>query len=176
MFSLSAGGLEADGNLEGVVDVPLETGEGADHDDSGANTVPESLEADVGVDGLDLLSHGGVGGLLVEDGDHGVSGVRDDGAEDTSEVAGHEHDRQLSSLGVGVLGGGEDVVVEGADDVLEGTELDHGVGDLSHPQRADTLVETVPALVGLDGVETLNEAGSEVRGLHSNFKLKVEGT
>jgi hypothetical protein len=169
--SLATGGLEADGYLEGVVDPPLETSEGADHDNTGTDTVPETLESDLGVDLGDLLADGGVRGFLVEDGNHGVSGVRDDGAEDTSQVARHEHNGELGALGVSILALGEDVVVEGADNVLEGTELHHGVGDLSHPQGAETLVETVPALVGLDGVEALKEARGEVRGLHSNFNL-----
>jgi len=104
--------------------------------------------------------------------------VRHNSAEDTSKVTRGEHNRELSSLRVGLLGGSEDVSVEGSHDVLEGAKLDHGVGNLSHPQRAETLVETVPALVGLDGVETLKEAGGEVGGLHSDldgFKGSEEG-
>lgn len=169
--SLSTGGLEAGGYLEGVVDPPLETSEGTDHDDSGSNTVPETLETDVSVDLTNLLTDGCVGGLLVKDGNHSVRGVRDDSACDTSQVTRCKHDGELSGLRVGLLGLGEDVSVEGADDVLEGTKLHHGVGDLSHPQGTKTLVETVPALVGLDGVETLKETRSEVRGLHPNFNL-----
>ena len=78
--SLSTGGLESDGYLEGVVDPPLETSEGTDHEDSGAEALPETVEADAGVD----LASGAT--TLVHDGDHGVSRVRHDSAEDTSEV------------------------------------------------------------------------------------------
>ena len=78
--SLGASGLEADSHLEGVVDPPLETRERANHEDSSAETLPEALEADVGID----LSGGAT--LLVHDGDHRVSGMGDDSAEDTSEV------------------------------------------------------------------------------------------
>ena len=63
--SLSAGGLEASCDLEGVVDPPLETSEGTDHDDSGTNTVPESLETDFLVDSGDLLANRGVARFLV---------------------------------------------------------------------------------------------------------------
>lgn len=72
--------------LECVVDPPLETGQGTNHDDSCSQTVPEALEADVAIDFLDLGHDWGVAGLLVKDGDHGVSWVRHDGAEDTGPV------------------------------------------------------------------------------------------
>ena len=97
--------------------------------------------------------------------------MRHDSAEDTSQVSRHEDDGELGGLRVGILGVGEDLAVESSNDVLESTELDHGVGDLSHPEGSETLVETVPSLVGLDGVEALDESWGEVRGLHSNFDL-----
>lgn len=80
----------------------------------------------------------------------------------------------MQALGIRVLGLCEDVFVEGLDGVFKGGELDHGVGDLSHPQRGDTLVEAVHSLVGLDHVEALSEIGSEVVGsLHSYFQLNI---
>jgi len=170
-FSLAAGGLEADGHLEGVVDIPLETGEGADHDNSGTDTVPQTLEADVSVDVSNLLSHRGVARLLVEDGDHGVSGLGHDSAENTGKVPGGKDDRELSSLRVGLLRVSENVAIECTHDVLESAELDHGVGHLAHPQGTKSLIETVPALVGLDGVEALKESWSEVGSLHSDLDL-----
>ena len=36
--SLSTGGLEADSHLEGVIDPPLETSEGSNHEDSDSET------------------------------------------------------------------------------------------------------------------------------------------
>ena len=39
--------------LEGVVDEPLKSGEGTDHEDTGTETSPESGETDLGVDGTD---------------------------------------------------------------------------------------------------------------------------
>lgn len=131
--SFSTGGLETAGNLEGIVDPPLESSECADHDNSGTESVPESVETDLSVDALDLLHNGGVGGTLIQNGDHGISGVRNNGAEDTSPVTRHKSDGKLGCLGVGVLRGGEDVFVESLDGLFEGGELDHGVGDLSHP-------------------------------------------
>jgi len=95
--------------------------------------------------------------------------MRDYGAENTSQVTRSKHNGKLGSLRIAFFRGCEDVSIESTDDVLECTELHHGVGDLSHPQRTKTLVKTVPALIGLDGIKTLKEARSEVRGLHSNF-------
>ena len=47
----------------------------------------------------------------------------DDSADDASNVTGSESDRQLSSLAVGILGLGEDTLVELLDDLLEEVEL-----------------------------------------------------
>lgn len=75
-------------------------------------------------------------------------------------------------LRVGFLGGSENISVEIADDILESAKLDHCVWNLSHPERSDTLVETVPALVSLNGGDTFDEVvGEGVRCLHSNFNL-----
>jgi hypothetical protein len=52
----SSGGLQADCSLEGIVDPPLETSEGTDHDDPGHETSPEALEADLAIDLAYLLS------------------------------------------------------------------------------------------------------------------------
>ena len=99
--SLSTGGGKTAPNLEGIVDDPLEAGKGTNHENSGSKTLPETVEADLSVDLLDLSSSWLVGSSLVEDGDHGISWVRNDGAENTSDVTGHEGDTQLSSLTVG---------------------------------------------------------------------------
>lgn len=73
-------------HLEGVVDEPLEGGEGTDHNNTGSKSSPESSESNLAVDGAD--SGLGLAGLegSVELGNHGVGGVGDNGAEDTSNV------------------------------------------------------------------------------------------
>lgn len=80
----------------------------------------------------------------------------------------------MGALAVRGLGSREDVGVEGLDGVLEGTELDHGVGDLTHPQRLDALVETSPALAVHDLGPALTSGlgeGTLVRGLHADLQL-----
>jgi hypothetical protein len=164
-----AGGLETASNLEGVVDVPLETGEGTNHEDTGAKSGPESLEADLAVD------LGGGSSTLVHDGDHGVGGVRHDSAEDTSPVSGHEGNAELGALAVGVAGGGEDVGVEETDGLLEGNELDDGVRDLAEPEGNETLVEQRPsALVHHLGPSSASGGGESagVGGLDLDFELR----
>ena len=83
----SSGGLESDHGLEAIVDPPLKTSECTDHEDSGCETSPETLESDFGVDGANFVSQRArnvsLGNQLGKD---GICGVRDDGAEDTSEV------------------------------------------------------------------------------------------
>ena len=96
----------------------------------------------------------------------------DDGAEDTSPVTGEEGDHELGLLGVGALGGSEDVLIESLDSVLEGTELHHGVGNLTHPEGLDTLVESGPALGVHDLWPSLTGSGWEgarLRGLHADL-------
>ena len=165
-----SGGLEAAGNLEGIVDPPLETSEGTNHDDTGTETVPETRESNSGVN----LAGGTT--LLVHDGDHGVSGVRDDSAEDTSPVTGQEGDHKLEVLGVRLTGSSEDVSVKESHGLLESDELDNGVGDLSAPEGDDTLVEAVPALGLHDLGPALTEGkgeGAGLGGLDSDFDLQT---
>ena len=162
--------MEAAGNLEGIVDPPLETSEGTNHDDTSTETVPETGESNSGVD----LTGGTT--LLVHDGDHGVSGVRDDSAEDTSPVTSHEGDHKLEVLRVRLTGSSEDVSVKESDGLLESDKLNDGVGDLSAPEGNDTLVEAVPSLSLHDLGPALTESKGEstlVRGLDSDFDLQT---
>jgi hypothetical protein len=81
-----------------------------------------------GTDGLALVSR------LAQQGDQRVSGVGNDGANDTREVTGTEGDSELSGLAVALLRSGEDVCVEELDDLLEEVELGHSVWDLQRPK------------------------------------------
>jgi hypothetical protein len=72
--------------LEGVVDEPLESGEGTDHEDTGTETSPETGESDFRVDGSDRgLGLSRLQGS-VEFTDHSICGVGNDSAEDTGNV------------------------------------------------------------------------------------------
>jgi hypothetical protein len=176
--SLSSGGGKTASDLEGVVDDPLKAGEGTNHEDSGTETLPESSESNLSIDLLDLGHGAAISSLsLVEDGDHGVSWMRDESAEHTGNVSGHESDHQLGRLAVGVLWLGEDGLVELLHDLLEGDELDNGVWNLSGPEWLETLVESVVTLGGLDLLETSHGGGwelSPVGGLHFNLQLYLK--
>jgi hypothetical protein len=56
--------------------------------------------------------------------------VGNDGANDTSEVAGSKGDSELRGFGVSIRRSGEDVSVEELNDLLEEVELGHSVWDL----------------------------------------------
>lgn len=139
----SSSGLESNHGLEAIVDPPLETSEGTDHDDSGHETSPETLESYFGVDGSDFAAQGArdvsLGNQLGED---GVCGVGNYGAEDTSEVTRGEGDSQLGGFAIVLFSLGEDVVIEELDEPFEGDELHNCVGNLSTPQRTDSGVES----------------------------------
>jgi len=177
--SLSTSGSETTSNLEGIVDNPLEAGKGTNHENSGSKTLPESIESDLGVDLLNLSS-GRCTSLvlfLVEDGDHGISWVRDESAENTSNISGHESDHELGSLGVFTLWLGEDFAVECGNDLLESDELNNSVWDLSSPEWLETLVETIHTFSFLDDAESLHGTlweSSSIRCLHSNLKLYIK--
>ena len=166
--SLSTGGGETASDLEGIVDDPLEASKGTNHEDSGTKTLPESVETNVGVD----LSDGST--LLVHDGDHGVSWMRNNGAEDTGNVTRHEGDHELGGLAVLALWLGEDVAIEVLDDLLEGDELDNGVWDLSSPEWLDTLVELSTLSLHLsEASDGVSWELSWIRGLHFDLQLHI---
>lgn len=150
-------GRNAEEDLPGIVDPPLETSECTDHEDTGAETDPHALPAQLLADGDD-----GAALSVVELGDDGIGGVGDDGTEDTSDVTGEEGDHELGSLGVGVTRLLEGVSVEHGDNVLEEGELDHGVGDLSAPERDETLVEAVETLSAGDTLDGGHQLGGVV--------------
>jgi hypothetical protein len=98
-------------HLKGIVDHPLQTSEGADHDDTtfepqsakspknsltsikdyspNRETVPETRKANILVDSADSCSRALAWlALRVELRNHHIGGVRDDGAEDTGDVTG----------------------------------------------------------------------------------------
>ena len=168
LSSLSTGGGESAPNLEGIVDNPLHASKGTNHENSGSETLPESVETNILVDLTSTLSG------LVHDRDHGVSWMRDDGAENTGNITRHEGDHKLGSLAVFALWLGEDVGIEFSDDLLESDELDDGIWNLSHPKWLDTLVETGGSFCRFNLVESGNTVSWESSlsgGLHSNFGL-----
>jgi hypothetical protein len=160
LFLLGTGGWETNESLEGVVEEPLETSQGTNHDNTNWETVPETAEADLGVDTGDSRAHG-LGGLLlgVDLGDHDVGRVGDNGTEDTSNVTTKEGDTSLSVDRVFFLLLWK-VSVDGKDSVFERGELNHGVWDLSEPQRSDTLVQTTETFSSNQFLETVHKARS----------------
>lgn len=166
----STSGGQTNVHLEGVVEEPLEGSQGTDHEDTHAKTTPDANRSEL----LKDLTDRRTSGVLVQLGDHRVGRVRDDGAEDTSDVTSGEGDTELFKLGALASRLGNDVSVEGLDGSLEGPELHHSVRDLSGPQRNQTLVETSDTF-GLDDLSHTSSQGggesavSRVGGLNSDL-------
>ncbi len=98
--------------------------------------------------------------------------MRDKSAENTSPVSGNESDHKLSGLGVLAFRLGPDFLVAEGDSVLESSELDHSVRDLSGHQGHETLVEASSSFLGeflVSGTE-LGGEGSGLGSLHSDLK------
>jgi len=99
--------------------------------------------------------------------------VRNNSAEDAGPIPRQESDHQLGGLRVRTLFTSEDVLVERFHSVLKGSELYHGVGDLSKPEGRQTLIEPIHTFISHNCVETFSEFSGEfssVSSLHSDFK------
>lgn len=168
---MTTGGREAKPDLEGIVDEPLERGEGSDHDDSGRKPIPETGEADVAVDSAHGF-RGGLAGLAVrvELADHDVCRVRDDRTRDARDVPAQEAHAGLLQLVVALLRPAQ-LLVDVVDGLFEGGEFTHGVGDLAAPQRRDALVEARDALLldDLGPALTQRVGVRRERGLHADL-------
>ena len=139
----SSSALQSDCDYEWIVDPPLETSEGTYHDDSGHEASPESLESDLLIDSAHLLSDwAGFVTFTVQFWDHSVSGVWDNGAENTGKVTWGEGDAELGGFVVIFFSFSEDVIVEELDEPFESDELDYRVRNLTSPERANTFVQS----------------------------------
>jgi len=152
------GAWQGKSNLDGIIDEPLGGSECTDHDDTGKQSLPHAHEAKILGD---LSSRRALG--LVELGNDGVSRVRDDGTEHTSDVTSGKGDNQLFRLGAFITRLGDNILIEGFHGLLKAGELHHGVGDLSAPQGHQTLVEAVHALVLHDLGGTFPQSAGKAR-------------
>lgn len=71
----------------------------------------------------------------------------------------------MGGLSVVLLSLGEDVVIEELDEPFEGDELDNGVGNLTTPQRTNTLVESTGAF----GLGQMAEGSPELSWIFSSW-------
>jgi len=133
----------------------LHASKGTNHEDSCSETFPEPVESNIGVDFSSTLSG------FVHDRDHGISWVRNSGAEDTGNVTRHEGDHELSSFAIFTLWLGENITIEVSDNLLESDELDNGVWNLSAPKWLDSLVETGSSFLRFDHIESFNSRFGE---------------
>ncbi len=154
--------LQAYVDLEGVIDTPLQTRQGTNHDNTQRQASGEQVEP------AHILDDAANGGILagVQLGHHVVSWVRDNRTEDTSNVSSSKGDSKLLIVAALLLWLWHNILVQSLDCVLKArcttaqlhvslcmavpslgymcreamlTKLHHGVRNLSSPQRSQTL-------------------------------------
>eukprot|EP01138_Halocafeteria_seosinensis_P015571 gb/GECG01015890.1/.p1 GENE.gb/GECG01015890.1/~~gb/GECG01015890.1/.p1 ORF type:complete len:147 (+),score=20.59 gb/GECG01015890.1/:1-441(+) len=127
--ALASSGLQANKRFETIIDPPLKTCESTDHQNTRDKTAKGKVEEAVLFnDGTNTTT-----GLLVQLRDNGIRCLRYNGTQDTSGVSGKESDKELRALGVALLGGSENECIESFDHTLEGSELHHGIRNLTSP-------------------------------------------
>ena len=130
----SSGTLQTNCDFEWIVDPPLKTSKGTYHDNSCHKTSPESLESDLLIDSTHLLSNWSrFVTFTVKFGDHGISRVWDDGAENTSKITWREGNAKLGCFVVIFFSFSEDVIIEVLNEPFESDEFDDSVGNLTTP-------------------------------------------
>jgi hypothetical protein len=116
--------------LQSIINDPSrrQNNQRTDHDNPSADTLgrqgSNSNFTGNGSDGLALVLR------LTKQRDERVSRVRDDSADDASQVARRECDAKLRGLGITRFLLGEDVGIEKRYDLFEEKELGHGIWDL----------------------------------------------
>jgi len=134
----SSGSGESDSDLEGIIDTPLKSSEGTNHEDSeGKASGTETNNSHLFDDGSDGCLTAGI-----ELRDKVISRVGHNGTEYTSNVTGEERDSKLFSLCALSLRLGHNIGIEGDNGILKTSKLHHSVRNLSSPKRNKTPVET----------------------------------
>lgn len=158
--------LNTTGGTENALDVTVDgelTGsEGANHEETSSDTGVGATETELLTD-LHETTDGALTGEtlgLVDLGEHGVGGLRDDSGGETSNETGTKVDTSLSTVGQVLL---VNLLVDGLGDLLENDELGHGVGDLLEQDGSESRVEGSDALLLEDTAETAEETASEGR-------------
>ena len=139
-------GLETNCCLESIVDPPLKTCKGTDHNNSGHETCPKTLESDFLINTAYFLSGWSrLVALTVKFADHSISRMGYNCTENTSQITWGKGDTQLSCLVIVFFAFSEDIVIEHLDEPLESHELDNGVWHLPAPKRTNTLIQSTNA-------------------------------
>jgi hypothetical protein len=121
-----------------TVDGELTGGQGTDHEETGTDTGVGTTDTELLSD-LDETAGGSLAGStlgLVDLGQHGVSGLGDDGGGETGDETGAQVVDGLHAVGGLAL---VDNSVDSLVDLLEDDELGHGVGDPVTCQRWEIL-------------------------------------
>merc|ERR1719420_67297 len=154
-------------NLDTIIDEPLQSSEGTNHDDSGTKTSPQSSKS------KSLNSITNTGSLsLVEIRHKSVSGVGDNSAEDTSNVTSCKGDNQLFTFGAFSSWFWNYIGINSLNGSLKAGKLHHCVRNLSAPQRNNRFVKATRSLFLENSWEGSSQScweGSHWGGLNSDL-------
>lgn len=98
--------------------------------------------------------------------------MRHDGAKNTCQVTTSKGHSRLRALAVITLLARE-ASVDHFDNGLKGSELHHGIGDLSSPQRVETLVQATDAFSSCDGAQAVE--CTRILGRDSTLHPNLDG-
>jgi hypothetical protein len=134
--------------------------ESSDHEETGTDTRVRSTDTELLTD-LDETRDSSLTGEtlgLVDLGEHGIGGLRDNGGSETGHQTRAKVGNSLHTIGHVLLG---ELVEDSLRDLLEDDELGHGVRDLLEQNGTETGVESTEALV----LDNLAEARNETAGV-----------
>ena len=146
----AAAGGQADVGLVSIIDTPLETGQCSNHDNTEGQTAGEQGDPSHLLD--DLSGGDTLAGVKLRD--EQVSRVGHRSAEHASNVPGSETDTELLGLVALLLRLRDNVLVQGLDGVLEGSEFHHCVRNLSRPEWRQSLEQASDSFLGDELRET----------------------
>lgn len=168
---LRTSGRKSDVGLERVIEEPLETSESTNHNNTDRETIPETTETNLAVDTANSSTDRLTRLLLsVNLRNHNISGVRNNSAENTSNVTTKEGNTSLSKKRVLLLGERKGLV-DLFNSLFESSKLNHGVRNLTSPERRKTLVKTTETFSSSQLLVTIENGGGERRdsGLSLDF-------
>lgn len=156
---------------ETYINHPLETSQSTNHDNTHGKTVPEPTESNFPVDTAHDFSKGFTRlSIGIEFADHDISGMRDNGTENTSEITTSEGYTGLGSFSVVALLSRQAVINHFHNSFKRG-KLHHGIWDLTSPQWIQSLVEASVAFFASNCVDSVECACIRVGNcaLHSHL-------
>jgi len=146
LFRASSSCLKPNCGFKWIVNPPLETSQSSNHNDSCHKSSPEPFEADLWINSTYLLTDWSLfAALTIKFRDHGICGMWDNRTENTSQISWSKSDAKLSAFTVVFFSLSKNIIIEILDEPFESDEFDDGIGNLTAPERTNTLVQSSSA-------------------------------